>query len=117
MEDWREVLKGEFCGPEEGFLIQLRVGLTWDKVAFNRLIAAMKQCCLMYDRTDIMETWLAEGFYIASTEVKGWTSHPSFPREHQREYYETAYRRLDDLSFWFFTGSPMYLNGEGYDPL
>lgn len=117
MGDWREVLRAEFCGPEEGFLIGIRIRLTWDKVAFDRLIAAMKQCCLEYDRTDSMETWLAEGFFMTSTEVKGWTSDPRFPREHPEEYYGRAYRRLYDLAFWFFTGSPMYLDGKGYDPL
>jgi hypothetical protein len=116
--DWREVLKTEFCeGADESFAIQLRIALRWDKHAFQGLVSAMKACCEQYARSETMESWLAEGFFFASTHIEEWTSHPSFPKEHPAEYYEQAYQRLRDLAFWFFTGRSMYVDGKGYEPL
>lgn len=118
IDNYGEVLRHEFCsGHKETFLIQMRPRLRWDKEAFSRLIQAMQACCEAYDRSETMETWLAEGFYMMAREVRHWTTHPNFPKEHPEDYYQKAYIRLDDLAYWFFIGDRLYVEGRGYEPL
>lgn len=46
-----------------------------------------------------------------------WSTHESFPRRHDDDYYEAAYQRLRDLAFWLFTGSPGHEGAEAYAPM
>ncbi len=111
------VLRSEFEAHDGSFLIQLRPRLTWDKAAFSRLIAVMEQCCRDYADNDLLDRWIAQGFWYIPTFVKAWTTHPNFPREHEQAYYDAAYRRLDDLAYWYFWGQSPYIGDAGFDPL
>jgi hypothetical protein len=98
--------------------------MTWDTVAFSRLTAAMLACCQAYDTANTTPTlwpnvprdtaqvprWLAEGFWYLATFVKDHTAHPAWRERIARAptYYERAYRRLEDLADWFFSGSCPY---------
>jgi hypothetical protein len=122
-DDYLTVLQHEFSAEDGSFLLQLRTDMTWDTAVFSRLTAAMLACCQAYDLDDaaptllgsaydktILPRWLAEGFWYVATFVKGHTSHPAWRERSAREptYYERAYRRLEDLADWFFTGSCPY---------
>jgi hypothetical protein len=56
----------------------------------------------------LLPRWLAEGFWYASTFVPDHTSHPAWQEQRTREqaYFDKAYRRLEGLAYWFFTGQP-----------
>lgn len=112
IEDYRTVLRHEFGAEEGSFLLSLRVRLEWDRNAFDCLLAAMATCCRDQAGAEKLERWLAEGFWYLSSFVRDWTTHPQFPRSLPEEYYDTAYRRLDELAEWFFTGESPYLSVE-----
>jgi len=113
-EDYLTILKYEFHAEEGSFLLQLRVNLRWDKVAFDRLTKAMFMCCkhfqeeYMQAQETMLPRWLAEGFWYLSYFVKEWTSHSSWEEKIAREpdYFKKAYERLFQLAFWFFEGIP-----------
>lgn len=117
MDDWRGVLAREFAAEEGSFHIQLHVDLTWDKEGFTRLIDAMMACCQQLDRTETVETWMAQGFWYLPGYVRDWAGNPSLPREHAEDYYQKACQRLDELAYWFFMGESLYLPGHVYEPL
>jgi hypothetical protein len=121
-DDYTAVLAHEFSAGEGSFLLQLRVQLIWDKVAFTRLIESMLACCRVYDAherraagvgysadTALLPRWLAEGFWYVSWFVRGWTTHPSWAERTapEQEYYDAAYERLSDLAYWFFMGDSL----------
>ncbi len=114
---WRDVLRNEFEAGDDSFLITMRCGYEWDREAFSRLVAAMKQCCDETAEEDAIERWLADGFWYLSHIVRGTTQHPAFRRPYPAEYYEAAYVRLEDLASYFFSGHSPYLDGYGFDPL
>lgn len=124
-DEWYGVLQREFAAKKGSFLLQLRSDLVWDKTAFSRLTAAMLDCCKAYDMSHqspdawvadyhqrSVPRWLAEGFWYASTFVKGHTSHPAWREKIVREpdYYDQAYERLFWLAEWFFTGQHSFRN-------
>ncbi|HLG63866.1 MAG TPA: hypothetical protein VKY19_18130 [Ktedonosporobacter sp.] len=47
-EDFLKAMWRESCA-RDGFLVQLRVDLNWDKEAFERLTEAMRLCCKHYE--------------------------------------------------------------------
>jgi hypothetical protein len=47
-EDFLQVMWHEYCA-RDGFCMQLRVDLVWDKAAFDRLTEAMRLCCKQYE--------------------------------------------------------------------
>lgn len=47
-EDFLKTIWHEYCAID-GFCIQLRSGLVWDKEAFDRLTEAMRSCCKFYE--------------------------------------------------------------------
>lgn len=47
-EDFLNIMWHEYCA-RDGFCVQLRVDLEWDKEAFNRLTEAMRGCCKSYE--------------------------------------------------------------------
>lgn len=119
MEDYLQVLRDEFGAGEsiDYFVIQIRVHLNWDKASFTRLITAMERCCEEYSGTDSLERWMANGFWYVPQFVRDWTTHPDFPQEHEPEYYQQAYQRLDDLAYWFFWGESPYQEGIKFEPM
>ena len=115
--DYVDVLKREFEAEEGSFLIELRCDLTWNLDSFSRLTTAMEACCRGNESNEALERWVANGFWYLSWFVAEWTRHPSFPRSHPDEYYQKAYQRLNDLAFWFFSGSSPYEEGHVPAPL
>jgi hypothetical protein len=112
-----ETLRNEFEIGDGSFLVQLRPNFHWDTQAFDRLARAMEEYCRAPRSGDTVERWLAHGFWFVPRYVKMWTSHPNFPRQYPDAYYKQAYRRLDDLAFWFFVGQSPYLEGHVWEPV
>ncbi len=104
MENYFEILEKEFKAEDNTFLIQLRIDLKWDEMAFSRLIEAMISYCENHSLDKKVDRWIAEGFWYIPTFTRSWSSHQSFPRLFPNEYYEKSYDLLDELAFWFFTG-------------
>ncbi|GAA4594854.1 hypothetical protein GCM10023194_62900 [Planotetraspora phitsanulokensis] len=103
-------LRREFDADDDTFLLKLRGSqLEWDKDAFSRLEQAMRATCELFQGRDRLDRWIAEGFYEVSHFVRGWTSHPHFPRPKPDEYYDACLERLDDLADWFFRGVHNYI--------
>ena len=102
------ILRNEFDGEDQSFILRLRSDLIWDKAAFLRLVTAMEQCCVDLEGTQKFDRWLAEGFWYFAWFVREWASHESFPRVFSSEYYEGAFNLLFDLSFYFFSGDHPY---------
>jgi hypothetical protein len=111
------VLKSEFFAEDGSFLLRLRVNLEWNRKAFSRLVTAMKAYCEGYAQSECVERWLAGGFWYLQLTTKEWTTHPNFPRPHPSAYYETAYRLIDDLAYWFFMGEHGYKDKKSIDEL
>jgi hypothetical protein len=104
-----EVLEHEFAGESDAtFLMRLRIDVTWDRAAFTRLEQAMREACAEFQERDELPRSLADGFYYVSYFVRSWTSHPSFRRPDDHDYYEACLQRLDDLASWFFSGHSPY---------
>ena len=132
-DDYSSVLAHEFSAGEGSFLVQLRVQLTWNKVAFTRLTEAMLACCRAYDAHERhvagigygadatpLPRWLAEGFWYVGWFVRDWTTHPAWAERAalEQDYYDTAYERLFLLAEWFFTGDCPYTDpAQGFAPL
>lgn len=115
--DALDVLRGEFSAQEGSFLLQLRCDLVWDRAAFTRLTEAMLAYCRTRSDEPTVERWLADGFWYLQWFTREWSSNPDFPRAYSLDYYERAYRRLDDLASWFFSGENPYLGETGFEPL
>ena len=114
MTEYEPILRHEFDAADGSFLLQLRCDLTWDRAAFSRLVLAMEQCAAAHSGRDAIERWVAEGFWYLEQFTPDWSTHPNFPRPHGDQYYEAAYQRLRDLSYWLFVGDSPY---QGNEPL
>jgi hypothetical protein len=114
VSEWEPILRREFTGHDASFLLRLRCEFSWDKAAFSRLVAAMEDCAVAHQERDVIERWVAEGFWYLERFAPEWSSHPNFPRPHEEEYYKRAYERLHDLSYWLFVGESPY---QGNGPL
>jgi hypothetical protein len=108
VDDALAVLRREYELADGSFLLLLRSGLVWDRVAFTRLERAMREVCAQYEDHDDLPRWMAAGFYEVSHVVAGWTSHPNFPRPQPAHYYQDCLERLGDLADWFFRGWHAY---------
>jgi hypothetical protein len=117
MDDFEPILRREFDAEEGSFLLQLRCDLVWDKAAFSRLVAAMEKCAVGHEGRQVIARWIAEGFWYLEKFVPEHCGHPAFPRRHGDEYYESAYERLRDLSYWLFVGESVYQGGGPPTPL
>src|SRR5262249_57673260 len=117
MDDYERIVRREFNAEEGSFLLQLRCNYVWDKAAFSRLIIAMEKCAVAHEGRDVIARWIAEGFWYLETFVPDHSGHPAFPRPHGDEYYESAYERLHDLSYWLFVGESVYEGGGALEPL
>jgi len=63
----------------------------------------MRECCDELEGSEVLERWLAEGFWYLSTFVRDHTMHPHFERVYPMHYYERSFKQLFDLADWFFT--------------
>jgi hypothetical protein len=117
MDNYLQILRDEFDAEEGSFLIQMRSELRWDKVAFTRLTEAMECCCQAIGEKEMVDRWVAGGFWYLSFTVRDWTTHDQFPQEHGADYYAQAYQRLDDLAFWFFVGESPYQDDLGFEAM
>lgn len=103
----RDILRREFRAEEGSFLIQARVHLEWDWVAFRRLTSAMYDVADEVKGKPSIETWIAEGFWFCDTWIRDHTSHPNFPRPPE-EAYQDALALLNQLASFLFTGLNPY---------
>lgn len=117
MDDFMLILKNEFDAGEGSFLIKLRPTLEWDKVAFNRLVSAMKRCAETRSSESNLERWVAMGFWFVPRFVRDRVTHPNFPKIHAADYYQKAFTRLDDLAYWYFMGQSPYTSGKHFEDL
>ena len=116
VENYLVILKNEFDAEDNSFLIQLRCDFRWDRIAFSRLVDSMKACCENNAESGNLERWLAAGFWYLQDFVKEHTSHQDFYKPYSQNYYEWAYKRLDDLAYWFFLGESPYIENKGFEP-
>ncbi len=56
---------------------------------------------------DLIETWIAQGFWYCDTWIREWTSHPNFPKPPEPEYSD-ALELIHDLAFLLFSGESPY---------
>ena len=108
-------LRSEFNAADGSFLLQLRCDLHWDQTAFTRMTDAMREYCRSRNTEDDIPRWIAYGFWYVESFVRDWSTHPSFPREYDAEYYERAYARLHDLAYLLFTGESPYQDSKAMD--
>ena len=111
MSTYLDTLKHEFEARDDSFLLQLRTQMKWDKASFSRLVLTMKIYCQNEVGAELVERWIAMGFWYIPQFTRDWTTHPNFPRVHSEDYYQKAYRLLDDLAYWFFMGESPYEEG------
>jgi hypothetical protein len=107
------VLRQEFSGDEDAFLVILIRDHRWDKGAFSRLERAMRGVCEVFEERGQQDLprWLVEGFWLCADWLPSQTEHPRFPRPEPSAYYEAALTRLRDLQYWLVTGESPYLTG------
>ena len=118
MNDRAQRLRKQFDLSEVSFLTKMRPDMIWDVEAFERLTGDMLEYCReAKGDSQLVDRDLAYGFWFFPAYVRRWTSHPSFPRQYSGQYYEEAYRRLDDLAYWFFSGHSPYLAGHVWEPI
>ena len=115
--DSHRQLRAEFDGEPGSFLITLRCGLMWDKLAFNRLLSEMHNYVAARDPHSSIPTWIAEGYWYVDWFVRSWSTNPAFHHEHDESYYSDAYERLHDLAWWLFVGEPTCGGPNGFTPL
>ena len=63
MNDYLDILRHEFEANDGSFLISMRVELEWDWEAFSRVTEAMRIYCDRHTESDVVERWVASGFY------------------------------------------------------
>ena len=102
--EWRTILAHELTAEAGSFLLTLRVEQTWDDAAFERLADAMAACCAATSADDLLERWVADGFYYLATFPRGHTNHAYWADHPRREAIDDSLGRLDDLAHWYFTG-------------
>jgi hypothetical protein len=112
MDEALSTLKDEFDACDGSFLSLLRIDLVWSEAAFTRLTNAMQSYLVSDREEDCLERWVAEGFWYLSHFVRDWTSHDNFPKEFSAAYYESAYERLYEFSYWLFVGESPYQAGK-----
>ena len=103
----RDILRREFYAEEGSFLVQARVRLEWDWVAFRRLTSAMYDVADEVKGQPSIETWIAQGFWFCDTWIRDWTSHPNFPRPPE-EAHRDALALLNQLAGFLFMGQSPY---------
>jgi hypothetical protein len=107
MDDYLTILRKEFDAEEGSFLLKFRCFAEWDKEAFARIIQAMEQCARDHEGREVIETWIARGFWFLETTTTGLVYRPERRSAEDDDYYRRACARLGDLSYWlFFGGSP-----------
>lgn len=96
-------LQHAFAADEGSFLLCLRTENTWDNEAFVELVQDMRSVCELHTGAEMIERWLADGFWYLPSFVQSWTSHPDFPRKQMPMDLRLACGLLEDLAHWFFT--------------
>ena len=101
MADSSSSLKSQFDGDDGSFLIRLRCENTWDRDAFDRLVHAMKACCISSADSDTLDRWIADGFWDAEHSARDWISQSDSVTD---PYYQSAIELLHELAYWYFRG-------------
>ena len=99
----RDILQREFNGEEGSFVFRARNELAWDWNAFRTLTSAMYDVADEARQKDIIETWIAQGFWFCDTWIRDFTSQPNFPRPDQQAY-DDAIGLINDLAHFLFIG-------------
>jgi hypothetical protein len=102
-----QILKSEFDAEDGSFLLIVRCELRWDIEAFRRLTSAMYDMATKLKGSEVIPTWIANGFWYCDTWVRDWTSHRNFPRP-QTDYYDSSLQLLRDLACFLFFGESPY---------
>ncbi len=105
MTKYLEILQSEFSAMEGSFLLQLRCEAHWDKAAFSCLTVAMRQYAADHAGQEMIERWIAEGFWSVEYMVQDWCDQPWFRRSRRnKEYYIQSLELVRCLSYWLFVG-------------
>jgi hypothetical protein len=102
-----ESLRRQFDAEDGTFLLLARCELRWDWAAFRSLTAAMYDVANDARRKEVIEAWIAQGFWFCDTWIREWTSHPSFPKPVQ-EAHDAAIQLIHDLAYFLFMGESPY---------
>lgn len=97
MENWREVLKQEFDGEPGSFIRELRFGRGWNQAAYERLFVAMRECCKAHEGKEVVERWIADGFWYLSC-------YPEQSEPKVATYRTNAFLNFYHLASWLFSG-------------
>lgn len=104
MDDYLTILRREFDADEGSFLLKLRCFAEWDKEVFARLIVAMEQCAREHEGREIVDLWIARGFWFLETSTAAWVGHPDRRPTGEEDCYLRGCQRLSDLAWWLFFG-------------
>ena len=113
-EDLLNRLHHAFRAEDGSFLLKLRSGLEWDQAGFAALIQDMASVCELYGGSEMIERWLADGFWYLPNFIKTWIVHPDFPKEQLPANHALVAELLEDLAHWFFTDDCPWENPEGW---
>lgn len=102
-DDLLERLNQAFTGFDESFLSEFRHEFIWNQAKFNQLIRDMQQICENRSGQELIERWLADGFWYLPNFVKSWSAHPEFPKANLPANFQLMCELLEDLAHWFFT--------------
>lgn len=95
-------IEDEFTSQPESFMAGLKQ-LQWDQAKLIALLQDLQRLCQLLDREEMIERWLADGFWYLPNFIKTWPEHPEFPKEQLPDNFQVVCGLLDDLAEWFFT--------------
>lgn len=110
-EDWWKILHREFRAEDGGFLAIAQAELRWDKNAFRELVEAMRDCCIRCAEDELLDRWMAHGFFYVPAFIRAWSQQDGFERP-DKAYWLRAIELLESLSHWFFWGEPPTEEGD-----
>lgn len=113
-EDLLDRLHAAFAGEDGSFLGQLRGKMVWDQAAFDSLVRDMRDICELRTEAEMLERWLADGFWYLPHFVQTWTAHPDFPKDRIPMEARLANGLLEDLAHWFFTDDCPWENPDAW---
>lgn len=114
IDELMQRLQDAFAGAEGSFLLTLRSQNSWDSEAFAQLVKDMRTACDFCAGADMLERWMADGFWYLPSFVQSWTSHPDFPRKQMPIDLRLATGLLEDLAHWFFTDDCPWEDPDGW---
>lgn len=114
IDELMQRLHEAFAGGEGSFLLDLRERNAWSQPAFVQLVKDMRVACEVCAGEELLERWMADGFWYLPSFVQSWTSHPDFPRAEMPIDQRLATGLLEDLAHWFFTSECPWEDPDGW---